>query len=156
MKNFETSILSLFIMFSMISCSDDNGDEGGFSSAGLVGTWELVAVNVSSPVDLNGDGSSSNNLLDEEICIIGTITLRDDSSYQFEEANFSLTPITNNRYAVQCNGSNLATGVWASNGSEVVFQGSTVLGTLQLNNKRMIKTVGEELPGISSYIYEHK
>jgi hypothetical protein len=156
MKKFGNILLLLLPLICVISCSDDDGNDGGFSSAELVGTWELVEVNVSSPIDLDGDGSSSNNLLDEENCIAGTITLRDDSTYQFEESNFILTPITNNLYVASCNGSNLATGVWASNGSEVAFQGSTVLGTLQLSNNRIIKTVGEDLPGISSFIYERR
>nr|WP_297788857.1 hypothetical protein [uncultured Allomuricauda sp.] len=156
MKNikFLPVFVSMFLM--MISCSEDDGNEGGFSSAELVGTWDLVAVNVSSTVDVNGDGSSSKNLLDEEDCISGSIVLRDDTTYQFELSNFSLTPITNNQYVIQCTGVSQATGAWASDGVQIVFQGSGLLGTLQLSNNTMIKVVGNELPGVATYVYERR
>jgi len=156
MKNFKLFALYFSMLILMISCSDDDGNDGGFSTASLVGTWDLVAVNVSSAVDVNGDGSSSKNLLDEEDCISGSIVLKDDTTYQFELSNFSLTPITNNQYVVQCSGVSQATGAWASDGVEIVFQGSSLLGTLQLSNNTMIKVVASELPGVATYVYERR
>ncbi|MGN7514380.1 MAG: hypothetical protein ACTHOM_08385 [Allomuricauda sp.] len=156
MKKIKSFFVYLSIFLIIVSCSDDDGGSGGFSSAALVGTWDLVAVNVSSAVDVNGDGSSSKNLLDEEDCISGSIILRDDTTYQFELSNFNLTPITNNQYAVQCSGASRATGAWASDGMEIVFQGSSLLGTLQLSNNTMIKVVASELPGIATYVYERR
>lgn len=150
-------LFAYFSMFSLIiSCSDDDGNDGGFSSAALVGTWDLVAVSVSAAVDIDGDGSTSTNLLDEEDCISGSIVLRDDATYQFELSNFSLNPITNNQYAVQCSGVSQATGAWGSDGIQVVFQGSNLLGTLQLSNNTMIKVVGNQLPGVATYVYERR
>nr|WP_292965932.1 MULTISPECIES: hypothetical protein [unclassified Allomuricauda] len=154
MKNIASITFCLFSMLFVVSCSEDDSNDNGFSSAELVGTWDLVEVNVSDGVDLDGDGSSSSNLMDEESCISGSIVLRDDSTYQFEVSNFTLTAITNGLYYAQCSGSTQATGAWASNGTEVVFQGSTVLGTLQLSNNRIVQTVGDDLPGILSYVYE--
>ncbi|WP_437395454.1 hypothetical protein [Flagellimonas lutimaris] len=156
MKNFKLFALYFSMLILMISCSDDDGNDGGFSTASLVGTWDLVAVNVSSAVDVNGDGSSSKNLLDEEDCISGSIVLKDDTTYQFELSNFNLTPITNNQYVVQCSGLSQATGAWASDGVEIVFQGSSLLGTLQLSNNTMIKVVASELPGVATYVYERR
>ncbi len=153
MKNIKLLPIYFSICLILVSCSDDDGNDGGFSSAELVGTWDLVDVKVSSEVDIDGDGTSSNNLMDEEACISGTIVLKDDTTYQFEESSFALTPITNGQYAAQCSGSIQSTGAWASNGTEVVFQGSSLLGTLQLSNNRIIKTVGEDLPGVLSYVY---
>ncbi|MCK0159566.1 hypothetical protein [Allomuricauda sp. F6463D] len=156
MKKIAAITLHICTILLLISCSEDNDDDNGFSSAELVGTWDLVEVNVNTGIDLDGDGSTSSNLLDEENCISGTLVLNDDSTYQFEESNFSLTSITNGLYVVQCTGSTLATGAWASNGMEVVFQGSTVLGTLQLNNNKIVKTTGDDLPGVASYVYERR
>lgn len=156
MKNIASITLCLFSMLFVVSCSEDESDDNGFSSAELVGTWDLVEVNVNTEVDLDGDGSFSSNLMDEEPCISGSIVLRDDSTYQFEESNFTVTPITNGLYFVQCSGSTQATGAWASNGSEVAFHGSTVLNTLELSNNRLIKTIGDDLPGISSFVYERR
>ncbi|MEC8830881.1 MAG: hypothetical protein VX772_00835, partial [Bacteroidota bacterium] len=135
----------------------DNEENGnGFSSAELVGTWDLIAVNVSTAVDLDGDGTTSTNLMDEEDCITGTIVLRDDTTYQFEQTVFNITTITNNQYVVQCSGMSQATGAWASDGLQVVFQGSTLLGTLELKNNTVVKNEGEELPGVASFVYERR
>ncbi|RIV30746.1 hypothetical protein D2V08_16900 [Flagellimonas lutimaris] len=143
-------------MLFAVSCSDDDGGSGGFSSAELVGTWDLVAVNVSTAVDIDGDGTSSSNLMDEEGCITGTIVLKDDTTYQYEQSNFTITPITNGQYALQCSGITQATGAWGSDGIQVAFQGSTILGTLQLSNNTIIKQEGDNLPGVASYVYERR
>lgn len=158
MKNIKSLLLLFLTLFVLISCSDDGDDgESGFSSAELVGTWDLVAVNVSTEVDIDADGSSSSNLLDEVPCVSGTLILKDDTTYQYEQSNISITSITNNQYFVDCNGTNLATGAWASDGSEIVFQGSSVLrGNFQLMGNSIIWNEDEELPGVESYVYEKR
>ena len=115
-----------------------------------------MAVNVSTAVDIDGDGTSSSNLMDEEGCITGTIVLKDDTTYQYEQSNFTITPITNGQYALQCSGITQATGAWGSDGIQVAFQGSTILGTLQLSNNTIIKQEGDNLPGVASYVYERR
>ncbi|HKL91286.1 MAG TPA: DUF5004 domain-containing protein [Allomuricauda sp.] len=158
MKN--TKLLTFLILpcFMMISCSEDGDDgESGFSSAELVGTWNVVEVNLSANVDIDGDGTSSANLLDELDCVSGTLVLNADTTYQYEQSNFTITAITNNQYFADCNGTNLATGAWASDGSEVAFQGSSVLrGSFQLMGNRIIWSEDEELPGVESFIYEKR
>ncbi|MCR9228615.1 MAG: DUF5004 domain-containing protein [Flavobacteriaceae bacterium] len=156
MKNTKilTLLISTFIL--MVSCSED-GDDGqsGFTSTELVGTWVLVEVNLSDQVDIDGDGQSSNNLLDETECVSGSIIFNGDTTYQFEQASFTITSITNNLYHVDCYGTDLATGAWASDGSIVAFQGSNVLdNNFQLMGGRIIWNEAEELPGVASYVYE--
>lgn len=158
MKNIK-SLLPLFLtFFVLISCSEDGDDgESGFSSAELVGTWDLVEVNLSAAIDIDADGTSSANLLDELDCVSGTLVLNADTTYQYEQSNFTITAITNNQYFADCNGANLATGAWASDGSEIVFQGSSVLrGNFQLMGNRIIWNKDEELPGVESFIYEKR
>lgn len=155
MKNFK--LLTLLIMpFSlMISCSDDDGDGGDFASAELVGTWRLVEVNLSAQVDIDGDGSLSDNLLDEVDCISGSLVLNADTTYQYEQSTFTITSITNNQYYADCNGTNLATGAWASNGAAVAFQGSGILrSNFILMGNQMVLNENEDLPGVESYVYE--
>lgn len=156
MKNIKLLSICFSMLLVMISCSDDEGDGGGFSSAELVGTWDLVAVNVSVAVDIDGDGTSSSNLMDEEDCITGTIVLKEDTTYQYEQSNFTLTSITSGQYYISCYGAIVATGAWASNSMEVAFQGSSILGTLQLSNNTIIKQEGDDLPGVVSYVYERR
>ncbi|RIV47538.1 hypothetical protein [Flagellimonas pelagia] len=142
-----TVSISLFL-----SCSDDDGGSTT-TEVDIYGTYDLQEVNVSAAVDVDGDGSSSTNLMDEADCISGTLIIRENMTWQFEQTNFTVTSITNNQYYVDCEGSSLGTGAWASDGVQIAFQGSTLLGTLQFSNDRITKTEGEDLPGIKSYVY---
>ncbi|WP_318308474.1 DUF5004 domain-containing protein [Flagellimonas crocea] len=154
MKNIKLFLMSIGVLSTVLSCSDDDGnDNGGFSVEALVGTWDLVEVKLSSAVDLDGDGQSSDNLLDEEDCISGTIIFNADTTYKYEQSSFTISFITNDQYYVACSGTNLATGAWGSDGNEVAFQGSSTLGVLQLSNNTIIKNVGDDLPGVLSYVY---
>ena len=156
MKN--TKILTLLILSLtlMFSCSDD-GDDGpsGLSNEELVGTWALIEVNLSDEVDIDADGQASSNLMDEADCVSGSIIFNADATYQFEQASFTINSITNDQYYLDCNGTNLATGAWASDGSKVAFQGSNILSdNFQLMGNQLIWNQDEELPGVSSYVYE--
>jgi len=156
MKEIKLSILLMFTLVLMMSCSED-GDDGqsGFPNAELVGTWVLVEVNLSSEVDVDGDGQTSTNLMEEEDCVSGSIVFNADTTYQFEQSSFTINSITNKRYYVDCTGTNLATGAWASDGSNVAFQGSSILNSnFELMGNQLIWNKDEELPGVSSYIYE--
>lgn len=156
MKNIKLFPLYFSMCLIMISCSDDDGGGSeGFSSAELVGTWKLVEVNLSAAVDIDGDETSSANLLDELDCLSGTLVLNADTTYQYEQSSFTITNITNDLYFADCSGTNLATGAWGSDGSKVVFQGSSILsGNFSLMGNRIVLSENEELPGVESYIYE--
>jgi len=156
MKNIKLLPFLMLLFCVIISCSEDGDDgESGFNSSELVGTWNLVEVNLSASVDIDGDGTSSANLLDELDCMSGSLILNADTTYQFEQSGFTITSITNDQYYADCNGTNLATGAWASDGSQIVFQGSSVLrGSFQLVGNRIIWSEDEELPGVASYVYE--
>jgi hypothetical protein len=144
--------LSLMILSAaVLSCSDDDGDST--PEVNLAGTWDLTEVNVSSSVDVDGDGSSSTNLLDEADCISGTLTINSDMTWTFQQSQFTVTTITNNQYAVQCSGTVQGTGAWASNSTQIQFQGSTLLGILQINGNELVKSENDDLPGIRSYVY---
>ncbi|WP_228237265.1 hypothetical protein [Allomuricauda sp. M10] len=152
MKNIKTSFLFALSIAFLLSCSDDDGGSTS-ADADLIGTYDLQEVNLSGAVDVDGDGSSSTNLMDEADCISGTLIIRDNMTWQFEQTNFTVTNITNNQVHVDCSGSSLGTGAWASDGVQIAFQGSSLLGTLQISTNRIIKVEGDVLPGVQSYVY---
>ena len=152
MKNLKSIFLYVLSSLVFVACSDDDGGSTS-TEVDIYGTYDLQEVNVSTAVDVNGDGSSSTNLMDEADCISGTLIIRENMTWQFEQTNFTVTSITNNQYYVDCEGSSLGTGAWASDGVQIAFQGSALLGTLQIGNDRITKTEGEDLPGIKSYVY---
>lgn len=152
MKKVVSKIVSLIISaVVLVSCSDNNGTST--PDVNLAGTYDLNEVHVSSSVDVDGDGSSSNNLMDEADCISGTLTIREDMTWTFTQSAFSITSITNDQYAVQCSGTNQGAGAWASSNTEIQFQGSSLLGILLINGNQLVKMVGDDLPGVQSYVY---
>lgn len=153
MKKLRKACLYLFVFALVLSCSNDDGGSTNTTNLQVIGLWDLAEVNVSSSQDINMDGSLSSNLMDELECISGTLLIDGDMVWTFEQTNVSITAITNGHFFAQCSSTVVATGAWASSETEVVLQGSDLLGTLSISGDRLIKNVGDDLPGIRSYVY---
>ncbi|MBT8186628.1 MAG: hypothetical protein HKP38_02540 [Croceitalea sp.] len=158
MKRFKTLpyITSLALLF-LFSCSSDDGGSGSNNSGlELVGNWVLSAVNVSSAIDANNDGESSFNLLDETTCLRESITLKQDFTWSSSAVNADLiSAITGNLYNVSCS-SNLNTiGTWGFTGSNLVMAGAGTR-TLFYDGTKLIETLGNDLPGIQSLVFERQ
>ncbi|UII75853.1 hypothetical protein LV716_16550 [Flagellimonas sp. HMM57] len=137
------------------SCSLDDGQEAiDPPNFAVLGLWDLVEVNVSEAQDINMDGTASTNLMDELDCISGTLLIDGDLVWTYEQTAITITPITNNQYAISCSDAISATGTWFSDENEVTFAGNDVLSTLEIDGQQLINESGEDLPGILSYIYE--
>ena len=64
----KTNILSLLtIAFLLFSCSSDD-DNNNNTTAEIPGTWRLTSFLIESAIDLNNDGSASNDLIQETNC----------------------------------------------------------------------------------------
>ncbi|MEZ4793000.1 MAG: hypothetical protein R2783_05945 [Gelidibacter sp.] len=63
MKNVISILFILIFGFLSLSCSKDGGDDPS-----VVGEWELATWTINVPIDLNDDGITSTNLLDEATC----------------------------------------------------------------------------------------
>lgn len=64
-RNFLKLLFILGLVFTVSCSSDDSNNNDGVE---LEGTWRLTAWNVGESYDLNNDGTSSSNLLDEIDC----------------------------------------------------------------------------------------
>ncbi len=63
------SILSLvFVFIVSTSCFKDQDDLNNLNNFSVLGSWELSTWTLQIPIDLNDDGISSINLLDEALC----------------------------------------------------------------------------------------
>jgi hypothetical protein len=60
----------LFSTF-IISCSDDDPQNQTLSSSDIVGNWSLVAINSTPAVDLEDDGNSDPNVMNQTDCFDG-------------------------------------------------------------------------------------
>ncbi|MGQ2982787.1 lipocalin family protein [Flavobacterium sp.] len=82
-----------FAAIMAISCSDHDNSN---TPASLDGTWRLTYVNLNrEPEDLNGDGTASENYLDESDCLQNsTIVFESDENAVFSSNCMSETPNT--------------------------------------------------------------
>ncbi|UZO82007.1 lipocalin family protein [Aquimarina sp. ERC-38] len=77
--------LLLFISVLFMSCGD-NDDDGNDSNAMIAGTYQLVSMTSSgfALIDFNGDGSTSENLVEELPCYEDTqLVLKNDLTFEF-------------------------------------------------------------------------
>ncbi|RDY61578.1 hypothetical protein [Flagellimonas nanhaiensis] len=153
MKNLRNIFLLTALLSLAVSCSDDDGGNAQNVNLDVAGIWDLTEVNVSSAQDVDMDGTSSANLVDEVDCISGTLLIDGDLSYSYEQTTITVTELTNGQFIAQCSGSTSVSGTWTANNAQVVFSGSSVLGTFSILNGTLVNDVGEDLPGIQSFVY---
>ncbi|MGX1930235.1 hypothetical protein [Flagellimonas sp. 2504JD4-2] len=143
----------LALLLGLSSCnSDDNGDTNTLNTA-VIGIWDLVEVNISSAQDMNSDGTSSTNLLDEVDCISGTLLIDSDLIWTLEQSRISITTITGGLFFADCTGTDISTGLWNASGSQVTFSGDNAPDPFVIINDQLVNQIGDDLPGIVSYVY---
>jgi len=83
MKKINLLVCSLAVAgLGFTSCSDDDSNNNDESR--IEGTYNLVEVNTEAETDLNEDGESSINQMDESDCYNeGKITLNDDNTFTY-------------------------------------------------------------------------
>ena len=154
MKNFKKIALFSALMALVLSCSKDDGGGSATINFEVIGVWDLTEVNISSAQDVNMDGTSSTNLVDEVDCISGTLLIDADLTWTFEQTGLFITPITNGEYNAQCSGTITASGTWLADATEIRFQGSSTLSSFRIVGQTLVNTIDEDLPGVKSFVYE--
>ena len=149
-----TLLISALIL---LSCSND--DNGGTEpdNSEAVGTWTLVALNINPPQDINMDGNTTDNILDELACATGTIIINEDGTWSSTIENLSITTITGGLFIINCTGNaTQSSGNWLLQGSQLtLFRGfSNVLFTLQ--GDTLTNNSNEDLPGFVSEVYQRQ
>ncbi|MEL6974109.1 MAG: hypothetical protein AAGL29_01790 [Bacteroidota bacterium] len=149
------SILTLLTVLAFVSgCGDDDGDNVAPNvDADVVGVYDLVEINVSQSLDIDDDGNSSSNLLEEVSCITGTLTLSENNQWTLNQSNVSVTTITGGLFFADCAGTGNSSGTWSATTGSVVFNGGTLLTLASRSDNRLTNTIGEDLPSIQSYVY---
>ena len=149
--------LSVLALLVTVSCSSDDSDGGGENqSAELVGTWQLVEMNVSQAIDTNNDGVTTSNLLTEVTCLRDTLTLSGGDTWSSSgvfPANISA--ITGNLYNVSCSTIINRSGTWGFSGSSLFLTGD-FQATFFYDGTRLTLAIGNELPGLQSLVYERQ
>ncbi|AWX46103.1 hypothetical protein HME9304_03135 [Flagellimonas maritima] len=155
MTNIKKSFFIFFLISTLLSCNindDNNGVEP--PNFNVIGLWDLVEVNVSAEQDIDSNGAASKNLVDEMDCIFGTLLIDGDLVWTYNQTPITITSITNDQFAFSCSDTVSASGTWFSDEIEATFSGDDVLSTLKINGGMLVNEVGNELPGIQSFVYE--
>ncbi|WP_282113489.1 hypothetical protein [Maribacter stanieri] len=137
--------ISLVMLLS--GCSSDDSDDEVDNSALVIGTYNLTEVNVNVAQDVNEDGVSSNNMLDELECLNGILIISDNNTWTLDLVNLDITSVTGDFYAIRCGRTNSFTGKWSFQGSTLKLNASD-FGTMTLNNLILTEGINENLPGV--------
>jgi hypothetical protein len=86
MKNFRMLMLTAAVCLTAApffnSCDDFTDDSLPTDNSGIAGTFKMTAFNTPTPVDYDGNGTSSSNLLDESDCFVDNyIRLNSNHTY---------------------------------------------------------------------------
>ena len=152
MKTFKF-LPGLSLLLILVSCSSDDNGDSNLINSDVIGVWDLVAVNISAAQDMNNDGASSSNLLDEVDCITGTLLIDGDLVWTLEQSVINITTITGGQFFADCSGTSSSTGTWTASETLVSFGGDQAPSPFNIINGQLVHQIGEDLPGIQSYVY---
>lgn len=147
--------LFLSVAVLLFSCSDDDGDDGESDPQVLnvIGTWTLVRIDVSAPIDANLDGTSSSNVLDESDCPEETLVIEGNFEWRSTViAPGGISQITGDLYSVTCLPVQNQDGDWGVSGNNLILVGSANR-TFLVSGDQLFEDIGEDLPGIRTFVY---
>ncbi|NER17956.1 DUF5004 domain-containing protein [Spongiivirga citrea] len=150
-------VLGACLTLLIISCSsDDNGDTGPSQEElnQVIGTWQLSQVNVSAAQDVDNDGDSSVNLIEELSCLDGTLTFTADFKWSLQTVNPVITSITNDQFAFSCDNGVQNAGSWALQGNIVLIREGVNTSQLNLSGTTLTEQINENLPMLTSKVYQ--
>ena len=181
MRNFKIfgSLLLLITVFTFTSCEnepidpainlEDFGGNNGQPITNIVGTYKLTHFNTSVPTDLNGDGVSSTNQLNETSCLNNSfLVVNTNNTFAADskgiEIDINVDVVTGaTTQTIACFEDPPISGTWAKVGNVVTFtyteagenyvESFTVVGnTLQytVNNGEVVGT--EQITGTPVYL----
>lgn len=145
MKKYTYSLFTCLVLL-FISCSSDDAitiDD----SALVIGTYNLTEINVNIAQDVDEDGTSSNNMLDELDCLSGALEIKADGTWSLDLVRLDITSVTGDFYAIRCGRTNNFTGKWTFQ-SSVLDLKATNFNTMVLNSSVLTEGVNEDLPGV--------
>lgn len=155
MNNFRSHLVPLLLCGAILSCSKDNPPAGNPMVNPIVGTWDLVALNINPPQDIDGDGNTTTNILSELDCIAGTLIIKEDFTWSSVFTGVNVSSLTNGQYFITCpDTSQSNSGTWQLQNNQLTLFRGTTSTFFMVSGNRITNSLGEDLPGFRSEIYE--
>ena len=142
----------------LFGCSKDNtGTEPNPIINLVTGTWQLQELRINPAQDIDEDGESTTNVMDELSCVSGSIQLSSDYTWSFSGTDVVVTTITGDLFKFFCASTpRTAQGVWDLNGNMVRLAddvGNVTAFTLDSEVLTLTNTIGNILPGLQAEVY---
>lgn len=138
----------------IISCSSDDGESDGSS---IVGTWDAIEFNMGEAVDLNDDGTASDNLLDELDCFASTVTFTADGGYSTATTGIYFEA-SESSFFITCDGVETTSGTYTLDGNTLVTidEDGEVESTVTVTKDRLVVTGEDEDFGQVTLVFERR
>lgn len=120
-KSFVTYISILFITLLIISCENEPLDPAidVSGNSAVVGTYFMTAFNSSTPTDLNQDGTSSTNQLNETNCFDGSyIVMNSDNTFVANSKGIDID-VQGTTSTIACYEDEEVSGTWSVTGNQL-------------------------------------
>jgi hypothetical protein len=147
------NIINFVFIVLLISCSSDDTTSQSVANQAIVGNWSRTAINISAAQDVNDDGDSSTNLVDEMNCLTATLSFTDDFKWSFQGNEVNVNFITGTTYYFSCQNTISKFGTWFSSNGKIALTGDLVV-ELNLIDALLRQDIGVNLPGLISVEYQ--
>ncbi len=155
MKCLSHCLPTAFLCFILASCSKDSPSDDNPMASPVTGTWELTALTINPAQDIDNDGTVTTNILSELDCVSGTLTIKSDATWSSVFSGVNVTSITNEIYVFSCsNNPQVNSGTWQLKANQLTLFRETTSTFFMLNGTTLTNSVGEDLPGFRSEVYE--
>jgi len=157
MKKIKIMLALTVAVVLQLSCSSDDNGGGETEPSAAVGTWNLTALNINPPQDIDMDGNTTSNILEELPCATGSIIIGEDGNWSSTIENLSITTITGGLFIISCSGSQTqSSGSWLLQGNQLTLfrDFSSVIFTL--DGDTLTNNSNEDLPGFQSEVYQRQ
>ena len=128
-----TFIFTLSLLFT--ACDGDDSTPESLTQNDIQGNWILSELNTSKPVDLDNDGSTNLNLMQETTCFDRMKVNFEDDTYQFTYPKINFTGENNQNLSCA---DTLNTGTY-------ILENNTLAATTTINNSTNTESVAVEL-----------
>ncbi len=132
-----------------------NGSGGGSGSGSIVGTYLMTAFNSSVPVDIDFNGSSATNLMDETDCLDNNfLVLNANNSFTANSNGIDITFDGTNE-TIECFNDPNITGTWSLSGNTLsltyTYDGDVYTDDYNVSGNNLVYTINDgEVVGTSS------
>jgi hypothetical protein len=128
MKNKIHYLKFIFVLASLFACSKDKDDAP--APPAYIGNYVLTAFNTATKTDLNGDGTSSTNQLDEISCLKSDIlNINADNTFKISGKDVNIDSTTDK---IVCNSTPDVNGKWSFKDNTLILS-ATIDGETESN-----------------------